>query len=45
MTYEERIARYGEGVLSGEIDIENVPVRYRKDVENWIIKHEGVDEP
>jgi hypothetical protein len=34
MTYKERIERYGEGVLSGKIDIENVPVRYQKDVEN-----------
>jgi hypothetical protein len=41
MTYEERIEKYGKKILAGQMTIDNVPARYRKDVEAWLEEHGG----
>lgn len=41
MTYEERIEKYGKRILAGTMTIEQVPVRYRNDVEKWLEEHGG----
>jgi hypothetical protein len=39
MTYEERIKKYAERILAGQMTIEQVPARYRKDVEKYLEEH------